>query len=246
MEGRVRRNSRELGWRVKTVLARRQTWLTLGVVALLVVLLLLREPILALIDRAEALRAEPPGEAARAWVQSFGPLASLAYVALFVAQILVAPLPGGFMGVMGGYLFGAVRGSLYSLIGLGLGAGLAATAARHLGRPVIQRLVKARQLRRWERRLRVRSPLTWWLIFLVPVPDAVYYIAGLSGVPLRWLLIAVLAGRGPGLVVGNWLGDRAVVLPPQLALVMLALPVVVILVACQHPSPGALTARGLS
>ncbi|MFQ5857001.1 MAG: hypothetical protein ACE5LU_15415 [Anaerolineae bacterium] len=65
--------------------------------------MLVRQPILALIDRAEALRAEPRGEAARAWVQSFGPLAPLAYIALFVAQILLAPLPGAFMGLMGGY-----------------------------------------------------------------------------------------------------------------------------------------------
>jgi uncharacterized membrane protein YdjX (TVP38/TMEM64 family) len=212
-------------YRLAAILTRRQTWITLGLLALLGVLLLIRAPILALIDRAEAVRA---------WVQSFGPLAPLAYIVLFVAQILLAPVPGHFMGLMGGYLFGAVWGSLYSLIGLGLGAGLAATVARRLGRPLIQRLMEEEQLRYWERRLRVRSAFTWWLIFLFPVPDAIYYVAGLSGVPLRWLLVAVLAGRGPGLVMGNWVGDRAVVLPPELAALMLVVLGVAVFLVYRH------------
>lgn len=230
----MRGNSEKLCSRVKTVLVRRQTWLTLGVLVLLLTLLLVREPVLALVHRAETLRDEPEAEAARVWVQRFGPLAPLAYITLFMAQILLAPLPGHFMGLMGGYLFGAGWGALYSLIGLVLGAGVAAAIARRLGRPAIRRLVEEQQLRRWERRLRVRSPLTWWLIFLFPVPDAVYYVAGLSGVPLRWLLLAVLAGRGPGLVMGNWVGAQAVVLSPEIGLVMLVLLAVVIFVAYRH------------
>jgi uncharacterized membrane protein YdjX (TVP38/TMEM64 family) len=225
MDEKVGWQVRTLQHRMVTILTRRQTWLTLGILALLIALLLVRGPILALIDRAEAVRA---------WVQSFGPLAPLAYIALFVAQILLAPVPGHFMGLMGGYLFGAVWGSLYSLIGLGLGAGLAATVARRLGRPLIQRLMEEEQLRYWERRLRVRSAFTWWLIFLFPVPDVIYYVAGLSGVPLRWLLVAVLAGRGPGLVMGNWVGDLAVALPPELVAVMLVFLAAVVFTAYRH------------
>lgn len=231
---RTRRRVQSPAQRFMHLLTLPQTWLTLGVLILLLVLLAARAPILALVARAEALRAQPQAEAARAWVQHFGPLAPLAYIALFTAQILVAPLPGHFMGLMGGYLFGALHGSLYSLIGLGVGAGLAATIARYLGRPVVRRLVEEEQLRYWERRLRTRSPFTWWLIFLFPVPDAVYYVAGLSEVPLRWLLLAVLAGRGPGLIIGNWLGDRAVVLPPELLLVMIPLLAAVALLVVRY------------
>lgn len=228
------RRARGRAQRLVHLLSLPQTWLTLGVLILLLVLLAARAPILTLVARAEALRAQPQAEAARAWVQHFGPWAPLAYIALFTAQILVAPLPGHFMGLMGGYLFGALHGSLYSLIGLELGAGLAASIARYLGRPVVRRLVAEEQLRHWERRLRTRSPFTWWVIFLFPVPDVVYYVAGLSEVPLRWLLLAVLAGRGPGLIMGNWLGDRAVVLPPQVLLVMIPLLALVALLVVRH------------
>jgi uncharacterized membrane protein YdjX (TVP38/TMEM64 family) len=181
-----------------------------------------RDPFLALFDRREVVRA---------WVQSFGALAPLAYIALYIGQIILPPLPGHFMGLMGGYLFGAGWGLLYSLISVGLGAGLATSVARHLGRPAILRLAGEQQLRDWERRLRVRSPLTWWLLFLFPVPDVIYYIAGLGGVPLHRLLIAALAGRTPALIVSNWLGAQAINLPPLLfwgSLAFVAAVVVVI------------------
>ncbi|HEY63003.1 MAG TPA: TVP38/TMEM64 family protein [Caldilineae bacterium] len=226
---------REL-WRRGTAIfiARQRFWLTLGGVAFLALLLLGHGSLLTLVSQTKILWTGAQGEAARAWVRSFGPLAPLAYIVLFAFQILLAPVPGHFMGLMGGYLFGAVWGSLYSLAGLGLGAGLAASVARYLGRPLIEKLVGEQQLRYWERRLRVRSAFTWWLIFLFPVPDAVYYVAGLSGVPFRWLLLAILAGRGPGLVMGNWVGDRAIRMPPGLVLMASIVLVVVIFVVYRH------------
>lgn len=210
---------------VMEALRRWETWATLAVLALVVGLFVERGPILALVVRRRAVWD---------WIRSFGYLAPLAYIALFAAQILVAPVPGHFMGLMGGYLFGALWGSVYSLIGLALGASLSANVARRLGRPVLRRLVGQEQLGYWERRWRIRSPVTWWLILLFPVPDAAYYLAGLSGVPLHWLLLAVLAGRGPGLVMGNWLGHRAATLPPQFSLLAVALSVGVMFVIYRH------------
>jgi uncharacterized membrane protein YdjX (TVP38/TMEM64 family) len=198
----------------------------LGIAALLLMLFVAREPIGALLDQSEA---------ARAWVLSFGSLAPLAYIFFCVMQILLAPIPGHFMSLMGGYLFGAVWGSLYSMAGLALGAGLAAGIARRLGRPLIERLAGSQQLQVWERRLHVRSPITWWLLFLlVPLPDAVYYVAGLSAVRLRWLVLAVVAGRGPILLFENWLGARSVEMPPLLLLGLMAVAIASAVVAYRY------------
>ncbi len=206
--------------------ARQRVVVVLAVAALLLMLFIGREPIGALLDQREV---------ARAWVLSFGSLAPLAYIFVCVVQILLAPIPGHFMSLMGGYLFGSVWGSLYSMAGLVLGAGLAAAIARHLGRPVIERLAGSQQLQAWERRLHIRSPVTWWLIFLlVPVPDAVFYIAGLSGVPLRWLLPAVVLGRGPALILENWMGARSVEMPPLLLFGLMALAIAVAVVAYRY------------
>jgi uncharacterized membrane protein YdjX (TVP38/TMEM64 family) len=94
----------------------------------------------------------------RAWILDFGPLAPLIYMGVFSLQILLAPLPGQFMGVMGGYLFGVLLGSLYSISGLMLGAGLAMTLARRFGRPLLNRFFDPAQVALWEKKLRMRSP----------------------------------------------------------------------------------------
>lgn len=151
----------------------------------------------------------------RDWILSFGPLAPLAYVLFFALQTVLAPLPGHFMGVMGGYLFGVVWGSLLSITGMTLGAFIAMGLARRFGRPLLERFFDPAQLKLWEGRLKMRSPLTWWLLFIFPVPDVVFYVAGLTTVPLRWLLLAVVAGRGIGLTLSNILGSLSATLPPE-------------------------------
>jgi uncharacterized membrane protein YdjX (TVP38/TMEM64 family) len=61
----------------------------------------------------------------------------------------------------------------------------------------------------------MRSPVTWGLLFLFPVPDFVFYVAGLSRVPFRSLVIAVIAGRSVGLIFANVIGYLSAALPPE-------------------------------
>jgi len=151
----------------------------------------------------------------RLWILSFGALAPLIYTGAFSLQILLAPVPGNFMGLMGGYLFGAALGTLYSVAGLTLGAGLAMLIARRFGRPLLERFFAPAHLAHWEKKLRVRSPVTWWLIFFFPVPDLIFYAAGLTSAPLRLLLIAVLTGRGLSLFLANFFGSWTTRLSPE-------------------------------
>lgn len=151
----------------------------------------------------------------RDWILTFGALAPLVYIGVFSLQILIAPLPGQFLGVMGGYLFGVLLGSLYSITGLMVGAGLAIWLARRFGRPFLERFFDSVQLAAWERKMRTRSGFTWWLLFLFPVPDVIFYAAGLSSTSLRTLLIALIAGRGLGLFLANTLGHWAANTAPQ-------------------------------
>jgi uncharacterized membrane protein YdjX (TVP38/TMEM64 family) len=119
------------------------------------------------------------------------------------------------MGVMGGYLFGVILGSLYSITGLVVGAGLAIWLARRFGRPFLERFFDPLQLASWEKRMRTRSGFTWWLLFLFPVPDVIFYVAGLSSTSLRTLLIALIAGRGLGLFLANSMGHWTANSAPQ-------------------------------
>jgi uncharacterized membrane protein YdjX (TVP38/TMEM64 family) len=194
---------------------RREFWLLLGGSLLISVLLWwLSEPIGAMLARMDDLRA---------WILAFGAMAPLVYIGFFSLQILIPPLPGQFMGLMGGYLFGVLLGSLYSIIGLMMGAGLAIWLGRRFGRPLLERFFNAEQLAAWEKRVRARSGFTWWLLFLVPMPDVIFYVAGLSSTSLRTLLIALFAGRGLGLLLANTMGHWTATSTPQWVLAQWAI-----------------------
>ncbi len=155
----------------------------------------------------------------RGWLAGLGPLAPLVYVLFYAAQILVAPLPGSMMALLAGYVFGFRWGLLLSLAGLALGASLAIWIARTVGRPLLERWFGVAELARWERKLRLRSPLVWYVFFLFPVPDVVIYVAGLGTLPLRSLLPAILLGRATSILLNTALGTATAVLPAQAVIV---------------------------
>jgi uncharacterized membrane protein YdjX (TVP38/TMEM64 family) len=77
----------------------------------------------------------------RAWLESLGPWGPVGLIALFVLQILVAPLPGYVFQAAAGYLFGWFWGAVYACIGMLIGGTLAMTLARIFGRPLVRRVV---------------------------------------------------------------------------------------------------------
>jgi uncharacterized membrane protein YdjX (TVP38/TMEM64 family) len=201
------KRSQDLMWRLALIFRQRETWFVLlTLTGITLFFWLLSEPLIYVLRQ---------GDVARAWINSFGAWAPVAYISLFALQILIAPLPGQFMGVMGGYIFGVFFGSLYSITGLTIGAGLAMGLARRYGRPLLERFFDRDQIKRWERKLYMRSPVNWGLLFVFPVPDVVFYMAGLSTMPLIRLLPAVIIGRGLGLFFANSVGGLTAHLPPE-------------------------------
>ena len=209
-------------WRLMVVFRQRETWLVLLILTGITLFFwLLSEPLIYVLHQ---------GDVARAWINSFGAWAPFAYISLFALQILIAPMPGQFMGVMGGYIFGVLLGSLYSITGLTIGAGLAMGLARRYGRPLLERFFEREQLKLWERKLYMRSPVNWGLLFVFPVPDLVFYLAGLSSIPLIRLIPAIIAGRGLGLLFANIVGGLTAYLPPEWVVVKWAVIAVLALV----------------
>ena len=171
---------------------------------------LLREPLRSMMATADDVRA---------WLMALGPLAPAGYFAFYAAQIIFAPLPGSFLSVFGGYLFGFWWGLLLSLAALCLGVSLAVWIARRFGRSLLERFFPAEEIVKWERKLSLRSPIPWFVLFLFPVPDTAVYIAGLSSLSLRVLLPAILIGRGANVALGIAIGNASSVLPAEIVVV---------------------------
>ncbi len=188
-----------------------RTWIRAALLAVLVigvggVLWYWREPLWTLLDDQERIRE---------WVAGFGPWAPLVSIALNVAQVLLAPMPGQFVGLVNGYLYGVCLGTFYSMVGLALGTTLAMALGRWFGRPLVERLVNPEKLTRWDQIAGRRGPPFFFLVFLFPlVPDDVAcFLIGLSPLAIPHMVVLALLGRLPGVFVSCWLGAYATELP---------------------------------
>jgi uncharacterized membrane protein YdjX (TVP38/TMEM64 family) len=150
-------------------------------------------------------------ERVREWVKGLGPWGPLVTIALNVAQVVLAPIPGQFVGLVNGYLYGVWLGAVYSMAGLLLGTTLAMALARWFGRPLVERLVNQVQLTHWDRIAGRQGPLFFFLVFLLPlVPDDIAcFLIGLSSLSIPRMLVLATLGRLPGVFVSCWMGAYA-------------------------------------
>ncbi|PIQ27877.1 hypothetical protein COW36_08670 [bacterium (Candidatus Blackallbacteria) CG17_big_fil_post_rev_8_21_14_2_50_48_46] len=137
-------------------------------------------------------------------LQSFfqGPTGMGAFILLQALQVVIAPIPGQLMGLMGGALFGFWKGLLFSSLGLGLGSLLTMLLGR-LGGKLLRKFLPQKLLNNWLPLLEKGGVMTYFLIFLLPAfpDDALCLLAGLTRLPLKDLFWASLLGRLPGLVL---------------------------------------------
>lgn len=151
--------------------------------------------------------------AIRAWLEQLGPLAPLAFFLLNIIQIVVAPIPGYPVQVLGGILFGFVPGTIYTVGGMVAGGTLAAGLGRWLGRSWLERRLGADTLAHWSDIAHINSFWMWWLILLIPFGDLPYFFAGLTKIRLRIFALAILASRGPFTALLVWTGSSVADLP---------------------------------
>jgi uncharacterized membrane protein YdjX (TVP38/TMEM64 family) len=132
-------------------------------------------------------------------------------IGLYVAQVIVAPIPGQAINFVAGYIYGFWGGLGYSWIGAVLGSTAAMGLARLTGRPVVQRLVSRPLLERLDRLASGRGLSFFFVVFLVPgLPDDVgCFLAGLTRLPLPALIAAAALGRIPGIAAAVWAGASA-------------------------------------
>jgi uncharacterized membrane protein YdjX (TVP38/TMEM64 family) len=166
----------------------------------------------------------------RAEIEGLGPLAPVAFFLLNVIQIVVAPIPGYPVQVLGGVLFGFIPGSIYAVGGMVFGGTLAAWLGRRLGRPWLEKRMGAETLRRWSQIMHINSFWTWWVILLIPLGDIPYFFAGLSRIRLRMFAFAILTSRGPFTVLIVWTGDSVVNLPLTGIAVLMAMIVIIVII----------------
>ena len=140
-------------------------------------------------------------------VLSWGIWGPLVYMLLYA----VGPsflVPGAVMTVAGGLAFGALWGSIYSLIGANAGALIAFAAGRFLGRSFVKHLVGGRFEKLLAHIGRHGFQIVFYLRLVPIIPyNALNLMAGASPITFRDYFWASMIGMVPGTILFAFLGD---------------------------------------
>mgnify|MGYP000515993896 CR=1 FL=1 len=144
------------------------------------------------------------------WIEGAGWFAPVAFVALQATQIVVAPIPGQLVAFVGGYAFGAVHGTIYSLLGAAIGSTIVFLLARRYGRLYVERAIHGETLAAFDNLVSRDGRFALFLVFLLPgLPDdAICFLAGVTRIPVRQLVAISLLGRAPGYLLVSYAGTQ--------------------------------------
>ena len=136
--------------------------------------------------------------------------ASFIFIGLQALQVVAAPVPGEVSGFVGGYFFGAFWGIVYSTIGLTIGSWAAFMIARLLGRHIVEVVVNAEVIKRYDYVMKHKGLFIAFVMFLIPgfPKDILCYVLGLGHMGQRDFLMVSTSGRVLGttlLTVGGTL-----------------------------------------
>ncbi len=143
------------------------------------------------------------------FLHSFGAFSFIGFILLQTIQVVIAPIPGEVTGLLGGYLYGPVLGTLYSTIGLTTGSYIAFAISRAYGGPSVEKFVNKSTMARFEYLLHHKGAFLIFLLFLIPgVPkDVLCYILGLGHLSTMEFILICGTGRFFGTVLLTLGGD---------------------------------------
>ena len=147
----------------------------------------------------------------RDYIISLGNLGAVVFILFQMLQIVIAPIPGEVIQIAGGYIYGSLLGTIYTISGMLLGAYIAFFFTRYLGGSFIEKLLR-NEKSQWITDIADNHKLSiiLFIIFLIPgLPkDFFIYVAGLTPIkPLRFFGI-MLVGRFPWLLASVIIGSN--------------------------------------
>ena len=153
----------------------------------------------ALVALGYAIAPYASRERIEGWVHDAGPWGPLVMLSVQAAQILAAPVPGVFVPILAGLIYGPLWGPLITCAGTLIGSTAAYWIARSGGRRMAERLIGADALERAGGVIRGARWVALIPLFLLPFSpsDALCFMAGIIGMPWSRFLIAVAFGRLP-------------------------------------------------
>lgn len=142
-------------------------------------------------------------ERLRAYLNEWGAFAPIAFMGIQALQVVIAPIPGEVTGVAGGFIFGVFWNVIYSTIGLSVGSTIAFAAARIIGRPFVQLMIRQRTLEKFAHLTERRGIIATLMLFAIPgfPKDVLSYLLGLGPMHILTFILVCTLGRIPGTIL---------------------------------------------
>jgi uncharacterized membrane protein YdjX (TVP38/TMEM64 family) len=171
----------------------------LFVLILVIVIYLLFSPIENLIKNPEIAQER---------ISQYGILAPLLFIALGVVEIIIPIIPGQAVNFLGGYTFGILMGTVYSIISSILGLFIVFSMVKLFGRPLVTKMISKKSLEKFDYITHKEGIIPIFLLFFIPVfpSDAIAYLVGLTSLRLKTLLSIAVLARIPGTIIFTAVG----------------------------------------
>jgi uncharacterized membrane protein YdjX (TVP38/TMEM64 family) len=168
----------------------------------------------------------------KGFISSYGASSPIVYILLQITQVVIAPIPGGAIEFLGGYLFGAKAGFLYSMIGLLFGSWLAFSLARVFEKVAVEKFVSEQTRNKFDYLIEHQGVILSLILFLIPgfPKDALCYILGLTPMHFGIFLIISTLGRIPGTLMATLQGAKAFDHQYKFFLILMGVSTLIILV----------------
>ncbi len=135
--------------------------------------------------------------ALRDYIASFGVTAVLIFILFQFLQVVVLPIPGSVSVGVGVALFGPLRCSIFSFIGIFLGSVVAFAIGRVIGYKAVCWIVGKDDLDKWLKKVKGKDYLLLSIMFLLPLfpDDILCFVAGLSSMTWTYFIIMIIITR---------------------------------------------------
>jgi uncharacterized membrane protein YdjX (TVP38/TMEM64 family) len=155
------------------------------------------------------------------YLNAYGDLGMVLMFILLFVQVIAAAIPGHFIMIAGGYLYGFVAAALIIHTSTVIASQIAYCLARRYGRPVVERLAPAPLVEKWTKRAERQGVIFFIFSFMLPIfpTDVMNFVAGLSGLSFRKFLAANFIGRLPSSILFALIGAQGLWISPVLLVV---------------------------
>ena len=136
-------------------------------------------------------------DALRGYIEAAGSWAALLFILFGFLQVVLLPIPGSVAVAVGVAMFGPLKCSIFSFIGILLGSVVAFGIGRWVGYGAVAFIVGRQELDKWLKKMKGKDYLVLTLMFLLPMfpDDILCFVAGLSSMTVVYFIIMIIITR---------------------------------------------------